>query len=195
MSIGGMYCYWCVLYSHTGMTHIKGEQLLLISGCDESGSQQPRAILSHYPRIQFRIQVSARELCQSVYARNCSQVPISTTWSHAWCAACLYWKDHLCVCVCVCGVLCEKGDITVVHVCCCGSKQLGNHLLAYTSRCQDDEWTQLVKCMINYCYECWISCGTEVNQSPRCNERDYVTLNNKMFCCNAKTAYISYASE
>jgi hypothetical protein len=93
----------------------------------------------------------------------------------------------------VCGGLCEKGDITVVHVCCCGSKQLGNHLLAYTSQCQDDEWTQLVKCMINYWYECWIACGVEVSLFVGMSET-YVTLNNKQFCCNAKRAYISYAS-
>jgi hypothetical protein len=73
----------------------------------------------------------------------------------------------VCVCVCVWRVLWERRHRCGTSVCCCGSKQLGNHLLAYTSRCQDDEWTQLVKCMINYCYECWISFGVEVNQTLR----------------------------
>ena len=102
-------------------------------------------------------------------AAKYQEVPLEATQDFA---TCRYLNDHLCVCVCVCvcGGLCEKGDITVVHVCCCGSKQLGNHLLAYTSRCQDDEWTHLVKSMINYCYECWISCGVEVSQTLSCNE-------------------------
>lgn len=151
---------------------------MLISCCDESGSQQPRAILSHFTWIQFRSQVGAigDQLCQSVYAR----ISASTNKYHLkpskMCCLSVLEGSPVRVCVCVCEGLCEKGDITVVHVCCCGSKQLGNHLLAYTSQCQDDEWTQLVKCMINYCYECWISCGVEVSQTLRCNKWDICDL-------------------